>query len=136
MGEISSSKGSKRNTPMVDVNENQFSMLNNNLAVFGSYMKHGNEVATELVDIAHIHATATQDVVANIKRHIDYYGEHAHSQCRITSYQYLESDIWSLLVDMYISDENLLDQCYVKTQLGSSNYLDYLPNEYGQSCLI
>jgi len=30
---------------MVDVIENQFSMLNNNLAVFGSYMKHGNEVA-------------------------------------------------------------------------------------------
>ncbi|ESW26366.1 hypothetical protein PHAVU_003G113600 [Phaseolus vulgaris] len=71
--ETSSSKGSKRKAPMVDVIENQFSMLNNNLAVFGSYMKHGNEVATDLVEIAHIQATSTQDVATDIRRHTDYY---------------------------------------------------------------
>jgi len=112
MGEASSSNESKRKAPMVDVIQNQFSMLNNNLAVLGSYMKHGNEVATDLVEIARIQATATQDVVADIRRCTDYYGEHVHHQCRITSYQYFESNIWSLLVDMNISDENLLDQCY------------------------
>jgi len=42
-------------------------MLNNNLAIFGSYMKHGNEVATDLVEIARIQATITQDVAADIK---------------------------------------------------------------------
>jgi len=111
-GGTSSSKGSKRKAPMVDVIENQFSMLNNNLDVFGSYMKHGNEVATDLVEIARIQATATQDVAADIRRRTDYYGEHVHHQRRITSYQYSKSDIWSLLVDMSISDENILDQCY------------------------
>ncbi|ESW34050.1 hypothetical protein PHAVU_001G120000 [Phaseolus vulgaris] len=57
-------------------------------------------------------ATATQDVAADIRRRTDYYGEHVHHQRRITSYQYSKSDIWSLLVDMSISDENILDQCY------------------------
>jgi len=75
-------------------------------------MKHGNEVTTDLVEISHIQATATQDVAAYIKRRIDYYSEHVHHQRRIASYQYSESDIWSLLVDMNNSDENLLDQCY------------------------
>jgi len=85
-GETSSLKGSKRKAPMVDVIENQFSMLNNNLVVFGSYMKHGNEVATYLVEIALIQATATQDVAADIRRRTNYYGEHVHHQRRIASY--------------------------------------------------
>jgi len=66
-GGTSSTKGSKRKTPMVDVIENQISMLNNNLEVFGSYLKHGNEVATNLVDVARIQATTTQDVATNIR---------------------------------------------------------------------
>ena len=122
-GETSSSKGSKRKAPMVDVIENQFSMLNNNLAVFGSYMKHGDEVATDLVEIARIQATATKDVAVDIRRCTDYYGEHVHHQRRITSYQYSESDIWSLLVDMNISDENLLDNAILCENLAKVKQL-------------
>jgi len=32
--------------------------------------------------------------------------------CRTSTFQYSESDIWEMLVDMNIQDEDLLDNCY------------------------
>jgi len=71
-----------------------------------------DENAFQLVDIARAQTTTTQDIVAQIRRRNDLYVEHAHHHQRHASYQYSESDIWAMLVELNISDEQVMDQCY------------------------
>jgi len=64
-------------------------------------MKDGNQNATELVDIARAQATITQDIT-EIRRRNDLYDEHVHHHRRHVSYQYSESNIWAMLVELNI----------------------------------
>ena len=108
----SSSRGSKRKGPtMYDIDE-QFAMLNTNLQQYVSSMKDENENASQLVNIARAQATTAQDIVAEIRGRNDLYAEHVHHHRRHASYQYSESDIWAMLVELNIQDEQLMDQCY------------------------
>ncbi|KAK8472302.1 hypothetical protein PHAVU_002G170601 [Phaseolus vulgaris] len=75
-------------------------------------MKDGNENASQLVNIARAQATIAQDIAAEIRRRNDLYAEHVHHHRRHASYQYSESDIWAMLVELNIQDEQLMDQCY------------------------
>ncbi|KAK8473516.1 hypothetical protein PHAVU_001G156300 [Phaseolus vulgaris] len=108
----SSSRGSKRKGPTMYGIDEQFAMLNTNLQQCVSSMKDGNENASQLVNIAHAQATTTQDIAAEIRRRNDLYAEHVHHHRRHASYQYSESDIWAMLVELNIQDEQLMDQCY------------------------
>ena len=108
----SSSQGSKRKDPTMDDIDEHFAMLNTNLQQCVSSMKDGNENASQLVNIARAQAKTTQDIAAEIRRRNDLYAEHVHHHRRHASYQYLESDIWAMLVELNIQDEQLMDQCY------------------------
>ena len=108
----SSSRGSKRKGLSMDGIDEQFAMLNTNLQQCVSSMKDGNENASQLVNIARAQATTTQDIAAEIRRRNDLYAEHVHHHRRHASYQYSESDIWAMLVELNIQDEQLMDQCY------------------------
>ena len=111
-GGTSSSRGSKRKGPMVDVIENQFNMLNTNLQNCVASMNRGNDVIDEVLAISRVQATSSQEIAAEIKRRNDYYGEHVQNDRRKSSYQYSPSDIWSMLIDLNIQDEAVMDQCY------------------------
>jgi len=74
-------------------------------------MKNGNENASQLVNIARAWATAAQDIVTEIRRRNDLYAKHVHHHRRHASYQYSESDIWAMLVELNIQDEQVMDQC-------------------------
>jgi len=108
----SSSRGSKRKGPTMDDIDEHFAMLNTNLQQCMSSMKDGNENASQLVNIARAQATTTQDIAAEIRRRNDLYVEHVHHHRRHATYQYSESDIWAMLVELNIQDEQLMDQCY------------------------
>jgi len=108
----SSSRGSKRKDPTMDGIDEHFALLNTNLQQCVSSMKDENENASQLVDIARAQATAAQDIAAQIRRRNDLYAEHVHHHQRHASYQYSKSDIWTMLVELNISDEQVMDQCY------------------------
>ncbi|ESW13068.1 hypothetical protein PHAVU_008G165300 [Phaseolus vulgaris] len=108
----SSSRGSMRKDPTMDDIDEQFAMLNTNLQQCVSSMKDGNENASQLVNIARAQATKTQDIAVEIRRRNDLYAEHVHHHRRHASYQYSKSDIWAMLVELNIQDEQLMDQCY------------------------
>jgi len=67
-GGTSSSRGSKRKCPMVDVIENQFNMLNTNLQNCVASMNRGNDAVDEVLVIARVQATSSQEIAAEIKR--------------------------------------------------------------------
>ena len=96
---------------MDDIDEH-FALLNTNLQQCVSSIKDGNENASQLVDIARAQATTTQDITSEIRRRNDIYAEHIHHHRRHASYQYSESDIWAMLVELNIQDEQVMDQCY------------------------
>ena len=75
-------------------------------------MNRGNDVVDEVLAIARVQATSSQEIAAEIKWRNDYYGEHLQNDRRKSSYQYLSSDIWSMLIDLNIKDEAVMDQCY------------------------
>jgi len=99
-GGTSSSRGSKRKGPMVDVIENQFNMLNTNLQNCLASMNRGNDAVDEVLAIARVQATSSQEIAAEIKRRNDYYGEHVQNDRCKSLYQYSPSDIWSMLIDL------------------------------------
>jgi len=104
-GGTSPSSGSKRKGTMVDVIENQFNMLNMNLQNCVASMNRGNNVVDEVLAIARVQATSSQEIAAEIKQRNDYYGEHVQNDHGKSSYQYSPSDIWSILFDLNIQDE-------------------------------
>jgi len=108
----SSSRGSKRKGSTMDGIDEHFALLNTNLQQCVSSMKDGNENASQLVDISRAQATTTQDIVVEIRCRNDLYVEHVHHHRRHASYQYSESDIWAMLVELNIQDKQVMDQCY------------------------
>jgi len=85
---------------MVDVIENQFNMLNTNLQNCLASMNRGNDAVDEVLAIARVQATSSQEIAAEIKRRNDYYGEHVQNDRCKSLYQYSPSDIWSMLIDL------------------------------------
>jgi len=94
---------------MVDVIENHFNMLNTNLKNCVASMNRGNDVVDEILAIARVQSTSSQEIATKIKRWNDYYGEHVQNDHRKSSYQYSPSDIWSMLFDLNIQDEAVMD---------------------------
>ena len=78
-----------------------------------------------MADIARLQAITTQDVATEISRRNDLYAQHVHHQRRHASYQYSKSDIWAMLVELNIQDEQVMDQSrfYVSIQSKLRNYL-------------
>jgi len=81
-----SSRRSKRKGPTMDGIDEHFALLNTNIQQCVSSMKHGNQMVSELVDIARAQATTTQDVAAEIRRRNDLYAKHVHHHRRHASY--------------------------------------------------
>jgi len=66
--------------------DEHFALLNTNIQQCVLSIKHGNQTTLELVDIARVQATATQNVAAKIRRRNDLYAQHVHHQRRHASY--------------------------------------------------
>jgi len=75
-------------------------------------MNRGNDVVDEVLAMARVQATSSQEIATKIKQQNDYYCEHVQNDHRKSSYQYSPSNIWSILFDLNIQDEVVMDQCY------------------------
>jgi len=88
----------------MDEIDEHFALLNTNIQQCVSSTKHGNQTTSELVDIADVQTTATQDVATKIRRRNELYAHHVQHQCRHASYQYYESEFglcwWSIISRM------------------------------------
>ncbi|KAL2342518.1 hypothetical protein Fmac_003803 [Flemingia macrophylla] len=104
-GGTSSSRGTKRKAPMVDVMDAQFDKLTTRLDVFTDYFGRGNDLTQRLSDIVE------RQVVA-IERINDLINEQINVMRRTSTFQYSESDIWEMLVAMNLPDEQIMIQCY------------------------
>jgi len=90
--------------------------------------------------MSYVQATATQDVAGEIRRRNDLYGQHVHHQRHHTSSYFYEFDIWAMLVELNIQDEQVMDKCnamsfYMKIQYELNNYLGCHMSFGRQSCL-
>ncbi|KAG2384663.1 uncharacterized protein HKW66_Vig0117540 [Vigna angularis] len=97
-GGTSSSRGSKRKAPMVDVIDSQFDKLTTSLDGFANVLSSSNVHFGVISDAAVRQVSAMEDR-NKILRHNP-------------NYTYTEADIYEMLTSMNITDENLLDQCY------------------------
>ncbi|KAL2320733.1 hypothetical protein Fmac_029702 [Flemingia macrophylla] len=104
-GGTSSSRGTKRKSPMVDVMDAQFDKLTTRLDVFTDYFDRGNNLTQRLSDIVERQVNA-------IERRNDLIKEQINVMRRISIVQYSESDIWEMLVCMNLLDEQIMVQCY------------------------
>ncbi|KAL2322487.1 hypothetical protein Fmac_026866 [Flemingia macrophylla] len=86
-GGTSSSRGTKRKSPMVDVMDAQFDKLTTRLDVFTDYFDRGNNLTQRLSDIVE------RQVIA-IERKNDLINEQINVMRRTSTVQYSESDIW------------------------------------------
>ncbi|KAL2340178.1 hypothetical protein Fmac_008118 [Flemingia macrophylla] len=100
-GGTSSSRGTKRKAPMVDVMDAQFDKLTTRLDVFTDYFGRGNDLTQRLSDIVE------RQVVA-IERINDLINEQINVMRRTSTVQYSESDIWEMLVGMNLPDEQIM----------------------------
>jgi len=96
----------------MDKIDEHFALLNTNLQQCVLSMKDGNQNASQLVDIARAQATGTKDIIVEIRRRNDLYAEHVHHHRRHASYKFSEYDIWAMLMELNIQDEQVMDQCY------------------------
>ena len=96
--ENSSSRGSKRKAPMVDLIDAQFETLTTNLKEVTEAINVDNSNIKELSTIA--------------REHNVIFREHLHNMRCNSFYQYTESDIWDMLVQLIIPDDAILEQCY------------------------
>jgi len=65
-------------------------------------MNRGNDVVDEVLAIAHVQTTSSQEIAAKIRRRNDNCGEYIQNNCHKSSYQYSPLDIWSMLLDLNI----------------------------------
>ncbi|WVZ07362.1 hypothetical protein V8G54_020708 [Vigna mungo] len=96
--ETSTSRGSKRKAPMVDLMDSQFEKLITNLDKLMDVMRSSNSHLEKLSSIME------QRVIA-IKERNDI-------MRRTTTFQYSESDIWEMLAGMNIQEETVMEQYY------------------------
>nr|KYP70601.1 hypothetical protein KK1_009821 [Cajanus cajan] len=101
----SSSRGTKRKAPMIDVMDAQFDRLTTRLDAFTDYLGQGNALTQRLSDIVE------RQVVA-IERRNEIINEQVNILRRISTVQYSESNIWDMLVAMNLEDEQVMVQCY------------------------
>ncbi|KAL2338656.1 hypothetical protein Fmac_013102 [Flemingia macrophylla] len=104
-GGTSSSRGTKRKAPMVDVMDAQFDKLTTKLDAFTDYFGRGNELTQRLSDIV-------EKRVVAIERRNDLINEQINVMRRTSAVQYSELDIWEMLVCMNLPDEQIMVQCY------------------------
>ncbi|KAG2397229.1 uncharacterized protein HKW66_Vig0145350 [Vigna angularis] len=97
-GGTSSSRGSKRKAPMVDVIDAQFDKLTTNLDGF-----------TNVLDSTNVHFGIISDAVA---RQVSAMEDRNQILRRTSTYTYTEGDIYEMLSAMNIANEKLLKQCY------------------------
>ncbi|KAG2379744.1 uncharacterized protein HKW66_Vig0165230 [Vigna angularis] len=97
-GGTSSSRGSKRKAPMVDVIDVQFDKLTTNLDGFTNVLGSTN-VYFGVISDAVMRQVSTMEDRNQILR-------------PTSTYTITEADIYEMLSAMNIADENLLDQCY------------------------
>ncbi|KAG2381198.1 uncharacterized protein HKW66_Vig0255150 [Vigna angularis] len=94
----SSSRGSKRKAPMVDVINSQFDKLTTSLDGFANVLSSSNVHFGVISDAVVRQVSAMEDRNKILRRN--------------PNYTYTEADIYEMLNSMHIADENLLDQCY------------------------
>ncbi|KOM49615.1 hypothetical protein LR48_Vigan08g044200 [Vigna angularis] len=94
----SSSRGSKRKAPMVDVIDSQFDKLTTSLDGFANVLSSSNVHFGVISDAAVRQVSAMEDRNKILRRN--------------PNYTYTETDIYEMLNSMNIAYENLLDQCY------------------------
>ncbi|KAL2348929.1 hypothetical protein Fmac_002929 [Flemingia macrophylla] len=104
-GGTSSSRGTKRKAGMVDVVDAQFDRLTTRLYAFTDYFGRGNNLTQRLSDIVE------RQVVA-IERRNDLINDQINVMRRTLTVQYSESDIWEMLVDLNLPDEQIMVQYY------------------------
>ncbi|KOM34714.1 hypothetical protein LR48_Vigan02g086400 [Vigna angularis] len=97
-GGTSSSRGSKRKAPMVDVIDAQFDKLTTSLDGF-----------TNVLDSTNVHFGVIYGAVV---RQVSTMEDRNQILRRASTYTYIEGDIYEMLSAMNIVDENFLDQCY------------------------
>ena len=97
-GGTSSSRGSKRKTPLVDLIDSQFAHLMTKLDAVTDAMRQGNDNIDRLSSIAAEHNAIFREHVQNWHRH--------------SSVHYSEREIWDMLVELNIGNEDIFDQCY------------------------
>ncbi|KAG2404736.1 uncharacterized protein HKW66_Vig0243830 [Vigna angularis] len=104
-GGTSSSRGSKRKAPMVDVIDSQFDKLTTSLDGFANVLNSSNVHFGVISDAAVRQVSAMEDR-----------NEILRSQTEILRrtpiYTYTEADIYDMLSAMNIANETLLEQCY------------------------
>nr|KYP50468.1 hypothetical protein KK1_027720 [Cajanus cajan] len=99
----SSSRGTKRKAPMIDVRDAQFDRLTTRLDAFTDYLGQGNALTQRLF--------VERQVVA-IERRNEVINEQVNILRRTSTVQYSESNIWDMLVSMNLQDEQVMVQCY------------------------
>ena len=104
-GGTSTSRGSKRKAPMVDVLNSQFDKLTTRLDGFMDVMGSGNSPFEK------ISMMAERQVIAFEKRN-DILIEQVEMMHRNGTFQYIESDIWEMLSGMNIPEPKIMEQCY------------------------
>ncbi|KOM55310.1 hypothetical protein LR48_Vigan10g120200 [Vigna angularis] len=97
-GGTSSSRGSKRKAPMVDVIDSQFDKLTTSLDGFAGVLSSSNVHFCVISDAAVRQVTTMEDRNQILRRN--------------SNYTYTEADIYEMLSAMNIADDNLLEQCY------------------------
>ncbi|KAG2409663.1 uncharacterized protein HKW66_Vig0003280 [Vigna angularis] len=97
-GDTSSSRGSKRKAPMVDVIDSKFDKLTTSLDGFAGVLSSSNVHFGVISDVAVRQVTTMEDINQILRRN--------------SNYTYTEADIYEMLSVMNIADENLLEQCY------------------------
>ncbi|KOM48383.1 hypothetical protein LR48_Vigan07g208700 [Vigna angularis] len=97
-GGTSSSRGSKRKAPMVDVIDSQFDKLTTSLDGFAGVLSSSN-----------VHFGVISDAVV---RQVTAMEDRNQILCLNSNYTYTEADIYEMLSAMNIADENWLEQCY------------------------
>ncbi|KAL2323197.1 hypothetical protein Fmac_027576 [Flemingia macrophylla] len=104
-GGTSSSRGTKRKAPMVDVMDVQFDKLTTKLDVFVDYLGQGNALTQKLSDIV-------ERQVLAIERRNEIINEQVNVMRRTSTFQHSELDILDILVNMNLQDEQIMVQCY------------------------
>ncbi|KOM38657.1 hypothetical protein LR48_Vigan03g203900 [Vigna angularis] len=104
-GGTSSSRGLKRKAPMVDVIDSQFDKLTTSLDGFANVLSSSNVHFGVISDAAVRQVSAMEDRNEILRTQTEILR-------RTPNYTYTEADIYEMLSDMNIANENLLEQCY------------------------
>jgi len=83
---------------MVELIDAQFQTLTTNIKEVTEAINVGNSNIKELSTIA--------------REHNVIFREHVHNMRRSSFYQYTESDIWDMLVQLNIPNDAIMEQCY------------------------